>query len=863
MNNMWNESQNTEAVDPEPEFAEQPYEQSERLEQPGNKNDKLSARLRQTVRGLLLALILLAPLFFLPFTAPGDVLSLNKQVLIFSLVLASAIVWLVIIVRQEGIRLKTSGLELGILAFLASGLLAAIFSDRVYYSFVGDRGFIMTSSLAIFSFLLLNFFEKREVGRIVNYFIIGSFLAVLSGMLSLYGLPVFNWISFLSYENLSFSAQFNTVGSVNNLGALAVLLAVMIAAQKFGFGKFGQNSGSKTTDYFSWFMPIIMIGGMIVSATLLLTVNWSVFYGVLTVGMIGLIASLGLAQKRREAGDKIKASYLVGPLIILTLAILFLIGSRYFNFDFPGRRNLPVEVAISQRGSFEIAKGTFSTNLPLGVGQNNFSLAFDRYKPSGINNSSFWNTRFSNAASELWNLIIQTGVVGLAGFAALLFFIFYSLFKKRTFNFGSTPALTGTDSWPAIGPVFTASLALFFLYPFNIVLSFVFWLLIGLWALAIGEEEPENRLTVDMDEINLRSILSSLVFVLVLVFGLAGGYLFLKKYQGDYYFAKAARMNLATAEDTDRAIELLGRSVNARQSDIRSLNGLAQALLTRINTELKNKTDKEEEVTARLQNLIRLTAQTAKQMIADKPQDAQNWSSAGLVYENLFGLAEGADQAAFDVYAEYLKRAPNDPAVYTRIGGVYLRRADLNSNLLVNARRNKQKVQNEKEAVALIAADYKNAQENYTKAIALKRDLASALYSLGVVYDRQAQIKNAVKQLELTRILEQNNPGLAFELGLLYYRDGQKDNALSEMARAVNLSKDYANARWYLALLLEERGRIDLAIGQLKAILGIEINKDNQTVLDKLAALEAGQRELPPARVTSKLPLEQSIRPSR
>src|SRR3989344_4456484 len=48
----------------------------------------ISASGRLIVRGLLLSLIFLVPLFFLPFTAPGDVLVFNKQVLIFGLTLA-------------------------------------------------------------------------------------------------------------------------------------------------------------------------------------------------------------------------------------------------------------------------------------------------------------------------------------------------------------------------------------------------------------------------------------------------------------------------------------------------------------------------------------------------------------------------------------------------------------------------------------------------------------------------------------------------------------------------------------------------------------------------------------------------------
>ena len=142
------------------------------------------------------------------------------------------------------------------------------------------------------------------------------------------------------------------------------------------------------------------------------------------------------------------------------------------------------------------------------------------------------------------------------------------------------------------------------------------------------------------------------------------------------------------------------------------------------------------------------------------------------------------------------------------------------------------------------------------KAIELKGDLATALYNLGTVYERESKIKEAVKQLELTKLLNQSNPGLAFELGLLYYRDNQKDKALPEMARAVNLFKDYSNARWYLALMLEERGEIDMAIVQLQEILKLDANKGNSVILEKMAALEKGKREFPPGKITSKKPLE-------
>ncbi|OGN31330.1 MAG: hypothetical protein A3I92_00210 [Candidatus Yanofskybacteria bacterium RIFCSPLOWO2_02_FULL_43_10b] len=831
---------------------EEPVVSLEQLESEG-----LSVRLRRIIRGILLALVFLVPIFMIPVTAPGDVLVLNKQALIYGLVLISVILWLVMIVRQGGVRFKISGLELGMLIFLVAVLLSAIFSDRVYQSFLSSGGFVVLAALVILPFLLLNFFEKRESGLVVDYFMAGSFLAILFGLLSLYGLSVFKLFSFLFYKNLVFSSQFNTVGTVNNLGALASVLLVAISSSFFNSFTKSDNSKDENSRFWPWLMPVIKTGGAVSSVILLLILNWWVFYTVVAVGMAGTLFGTVLAKKYLGIYLRPKAVNLFGPLTILVLALLLLLGSRYFPFNFPGRQNLPLEVGLTQKGSFEVAKGSLSTKLPFGVGPGNFSLAFDKYKPSGVNNSAFWNTRFGNAASELWNLVIQTGVVGLGAFVFLIFSVLYFPLKKARSD------VEGMHSWLEVMPLLAASLALFFLYPFNLVLNFVFWLSIGLWALTLSSDASQKRMTVKMDDISLRSVLSSLGFVLALVFGLVGGYLIFQKYQGELYFAKATRINLTSPAEIDKVIGLIGKSFQANQNDGRYLNGLAKLLLGKINLEINNKKDKPEETKARLENLVRSVVQVANQMTVNQPLDSSNWANAGFVYENLIGVTQGADQAAVLAYQEYLKRAPQDPSIYIRLGTIYLSRADTNSAALTNARRQKQEIQDESKIIEIIKGDYEKSEDSFKKAIELKRDLASALYNLGVVYERRAELKNAIKQLELTRLLEQNNPGLALELGLLYYRNGQKDNALAEMARAVSLSSNYANARWYLALFLEERGRVDLAIGQLKEILKIDVNKDNQVVLDKLAALEEGEREFPPGKVTNKKPLEEPVKNPR
>ena len=59
------------------------------------------------------------------------------------------------------------------------------------------------------------------------------------------------------------------------------------------------------------------------------------------------------------------------------------------------------------------------------------------------------------------------------------------------------------------------------------------------------------------------------------------------------------------------------------------------------------------------------------------------------------------------------------------------------------------------------------------------------------------------------------------------------------------LQPEFSNARWYLSLLYEEKGDISNAIDQLRKILAVEVNKDNETVLTRLHQLEQGKPTQP------------------
>jgi len=383
-------------------------------------------------------------------------------------------------------------------------------------------------------------------------------------------------------------------------------------------------------------------------------------------------------------------------------------------------------------------------------------------------------------------------------------------------------------------------------------------LTLGFWVLlavaGAGLNRADEDIKVKMDDASLPSILSSLAFVVVLVFGLVGGYLLFQKYSGEVYFAQAARLDLSKEENLQAATDLLTRAINTNSHDDRYLNNLGSLLLSQVNTEIKKTSGDQKVIQQRFTNFTDGAIQVAQRMTVD-PDNAVGWLNAGTMFENLIGLRAGADVAALDSYRNYTQRAPQDPTGFLRMGSVYLARADLNTNAIRTAQTNKQPLKNEKDLTVLINSDYKNAESNFKQAVALKPDLATALYNLGVVYERENRLDEATKQLELTRSANPNDAGLYFELALLYYRNNKKDQAITELTQAIATFKDYSNARWYLALMLEEKGDIEGAKAQLQEILKLDVNKDNQTIIDKLAALEAGQREIPPGKVTGEQPI--------
>lgn len=754
-----------------------------------NLLEKLSKRVLEVV-------LFLTPLLVLPITF--EAVEFPKELLITFGVGLSVILWITGAVLREKVSLRLSKFFLFAIAFLVVQVLTVLFSLSQTYSIFGRIGsvsgsLIMTVNGLVLLFMVSSLYNRDEMRRLIKILVSSLGMALVLGVLRLFGINVFSI--------LGVSQLVTTVGSANTLGIFAALLVLF----SFSGSGFFNSSIWRSVAVFSGLLGLIY----------LIALDWWVLYAVLLVGLICRFILSGGAEARRFSNFV----FPVALILIIVFAWLIPVPNEL-------RAKLPAEVAPTHKASFDIAKGVLFDNpmgALFGVGQENFPVAFDKFKSQEINNSIFWNARFNKGTSEFLSLVTNTGILGALSILTLLG-SFIWIFVRRNIGRGNVTLLS----------IFASFLAAFFLYPFSVSLWMGFWLVLGL--LIVDSNIPLKEMSFSVSQKMMMS--ASAVCVGLILFVAIEFFFVIGIARADLLFKKGVQTS-----DLDQSLQFFTQAYNLNGKEDVYARTISQRLIAVLEREINRQDLKQEEKLQKIQNVLSTSINFSAQLTDVHSEDALNWFTRATVYQSAIGLVGGVDEFAIRFYLEAQKRSPIDPMVPTRLGLIYLNRSE-------QARRLGQSgASQQKENLEL-------AEDQFLKAIALKRDLASALYNLGVVYEREGRLADSIKQLEQSAFLDNKNPGLFFELGLLYYRNNQKDDSIASLQQAIALFPNYSNARWFVALLHEERGEIDKALEQLDKVL--ELNPDNQIVIQKISSLNAGKREIPPKKVTEKQPLEES-----
>ena len=446
--------------------------------------------LNKIIKWCIYIFVVLLPLWFLPITS--NILGLNKQVLMIGVLTVALIAWLGKLLTQEEVRWYKGLVVVLFLVFVVVYGLATVLSLRPYDSLMGfdthlSRALINVIYFFIFFLILVNYREEegepkaeKNIGilKLLTVFLVSSAIVGVVGLLQIFGKFIFPW-------DFTKATSFNTIGTVTSLGIFFAVLLPLVLSLLLGL-KQKEGKGEKTILIgFKVFLAALAILAFIV----ILLLNFRILWIITAVGMIMIV---GFWLSKRHALPFQSLGWLTIPVIILAFCLIFLLFSPGVLFNL----NLPIELGLSYKGGIGIVKEIIQHNPILGSGPETFVYNYSLYKPESINQTIFWNLRFTNAPAELLTLLSEIGILGILSFLALIAVFLFKTIKSLISSEKGSGQLTEVK----IG-LFSSWLALmvgWFLYPQNTTLMFVFWLFFALLIIVSSERK-------DIKVINLRA----------------------------------------------------------------------------------------------------------------------------------------------------------------------------------------------------------------------------------------------------------------------------------------------------------------------------------------------------------------------
>lgn len=745
-------------------------------------------------------LIFLLPAFVFPWLVVPFIFS--KSLLLYIGISLVVLFWLLALLQKGEIKIPKSVLLLAAAGIFIVWFVSSLFSSNHSLSLIG-RGyeidtffFFLFMSLALFLVSVLFQTEKR----ILTFYL----LILLSGLI-VFVFQFFHIIFNINIIPLNIFPLItsNLIGNWNDFAIFFGFIA-LVSLSLFELFRFNK------------LVRVMLIISTAFSILAMMAVNFST--GWIIFGFFILVLFIYLFSKTFLTTS---SQGLLRPSFFIFLLILFFILANGVLGSFTTLLNTgTVEVRPSWGATLDIVKQTFKQNIILGSGPNTFLYDWFKFKPSSINATMFWNTRFISGIGHLPSMLATAGLLG--GLCLLAFLVALLFYGMKVLTYRSDGLLQALLVASFLGALYLWAFVIF--YSPGVTIFALAFLVTGLLVAMLVRLEKIKVIELSFLKNPKIGFISVLVIVFLILGSLSSLYLFWQKTGAAYFYDKALKI-FNTEGNLDKAESNLVRAVNLDGQD-EYFRALTELGLIRIQQILSNKNLSADEARQQFQTALTAAIQNAQQSTKFNPQEPLNWLELGRVYEAVVPLkiAE-ADNLAISSYEQALKYSPLDP-----------------TPLFASAR------------VRLQTQQIKEARDYIQLALNLKEDFAPALFLLSQIEVQEGNLKEAIAKTEQTALLVPNDIGVLFQLGLLYYQDNNLDSGRMALERAVALNENYANARYFLGLIYDKQGLKDKAIEQFEDIA--KANSDNQEIQKILSNLRAGKSALqdisPPAQAPEK-----------
>ncbi len=726
-------------------------------------------------------IVLLVPLFFLPITA--EFLEYNKQFLLYGLILVSLLAWIGGSVAERRFEFRRTPLDLPFLALWAIFLASSLASKDRHLSFLGNFENLNLSFVSVTFFILLYFLTTNivttaeRVRMVFGAAIISGATAILYFFLQYFGLLAkIGWPYGISNPVAPLSTQFS----------LYLLTLVIISLNALFIPR------KKRLCDVLWCLLFLLT---------LLTIIVIGFKLVWIVTAVGLFILLVFAISRLE---DLRTTWISAGFSVFVMALLFtLLGTPSFL-----TLKLPLEVALSQSVTWRIVTQSLSENVlrfVLGSGPSTFAYSFTQFRPETFNTTIVWNTRFTQGASTFLDMLGTTGFLGMVAFVVIVLLslgtILY-LWTRRPSRGARRTEVSG-DTEGLLLPASTTVWLVLLLVSCVSALSTSLWVLfiamLGItMTLSRAVLAPEAKpWSFSLRTSPQYSLASSFGFILLFSAVVVLGGVF-----GRYYAANIAYTRTVKAVnkgDYVRATQEAGRAVNLEPANAMYNLVLAQSYLLQAAVEV----NKAEPNAGQLTNYLAYAVNSAREATTLSPSSVVAWESLATMYANARGVAPDANDWVVRSLNKAIELESTNPVHFLRRGSAKAVAGDLDG------------AKKDYEEAIRLKADYADAYASLALLEEQRKDLDSAvvqmvnaarfanqnpdiLFQVGrLAYNRNKEGDMQLAEQAFLLAIQQNpnHANALYSLGLLYERQGKRSEAMDYFRRVQRLNPQNEDVR--------------------------------------------------------------------
>jgi hypothetical protein len=594
----------------------------------------------------LFLVIVLLPLFFLPFT--NIPVEISKGALLVLGLSISLVFWAVARFFDRKIVFPKSWLLVSGFSISVVFLLSSIFSGSSQVSLFGTMFDIGSFYFILAGFILMFmssvFFKNSKQAKILLLgTILSSAFVLIFQVLHLF-MPTLLSLGILTGKTG------NVLGSWNSLGFFA------------GFSTLGFL-------FLIEFFPVSRVEKILLEIFILLsillvaTVSFQLIWILLGISSLIIFVYKMSATHEADSEDKEvtkKRHFPVVTFAVFMVSFLFFISGQFLSGIISDRLQISnTEISPTFTATMSITKAVLIKNPLLGIGPNRFVEAWSMYKPQVVNNSQFWDTPFDSGSGLLPTIMATTGGLGI-----LVWLVFLGLFLvvgvKSVFS-----GIKSGSNWEMMA-FFVLPLYLFIASFFYFTGTVIFLLSFAFTGVFIGmaAANSEKEISISFLGDHKKSFFSILVLIIIIIFSVVASFKYMERLVSVSYFGKAL-----TATTVPSAESYITKALSLYSNDL-YLRTYSQIYLVKLSTIAKKGETLSDADKADLQTSFTQAINSARMATSYDPLNYLNFQLLGSTYQAVGSLGvKGAYSQAVLAYQNASNLNPFNPGLRLAMAG--------------------------------------------------------------------------------------------------------------------------------------------------------------------------------------------------